>query len=251
MSMKINLVGNPTGLPKVFNAEDANKQTVMIFTVATDQNFKGKDGKYGVDYTQIKAFPRSDAHGSYIWDTIEKAIERKEKVALTASRQPNNYANAAGEMQYEDVNRLDQLNLTGSLNTVTAVGRLGSDAKFFKNESGEVAVITIATERDYIAQGKSQPDVDYVQAKLFMRSEKQAETMKKHLLKGVLVDVTGTVRSSNYTNAKGEKVYSEEIIIDHINPFLAAKPGKAAAPVAEAAPAVNEAPAANANPFIK
>ena len=245
MSMKLNLVGNPVGLPKVFNQDDANKQTVMLITVAVDRNFKSKDSdEYGVDYVQVRAFPRSDKHGSFIWNTIKNALDRKQKVAMTATRQQNVYEKN-GETVYEYTNRLEDLNLTGALNTVTAIGRLSRDAQFFDN----VALVTLAVEQDYIKKGESAPAVDHIQAKLFLRSEAQTGTMKKHLVKGALAEINGAVRSSVYEK-DGENNYAEEIVIDRINPFLAGKPKAAQADVQASAPV--EAPAQadpSANPF--
>lgn len=249
MSMSTLLVGNPVGAPKVFNADNENKQTVMLVTLAMDRDYKEKDGSYGVDYVQLRAFPRSNAHGSFIWNTITNALDKKRKVSITSTRQQNVYEKD-GETVYEYINRIDDINLTGSANSVQGVGRLSRDAQFFDN----VAIVTLAVERDYIAKGDKQPKVDHLQAKLFLRSDSQTATMKKHLLKGALVEITGALRSSKYTDKAGEEVFSEDIIIDHINPFLAGKP-KASAnvePAQEAAPASNEAPvaSANANPFL-
>lgn len=245
MSMSTLLVGNPVGEPKVFNAQDENKQTVVLVTLAMDRDYQEKDGTYGVDYVQLRAFPRSDKHGSFIWNTITNALEKKRKVAVKATRQQNVYVKD-GETVYEDINRIDDINLTGSANSVQAVGRLSRDAQFFK----DVAIVTLAVERDYIAKGDKQPKVDHLQAKLFLRSDKQTETMKKHLLKGALVEITGAIRSSKYTNKENVEVFSEDVIIDHINPFLAGKPGKASA--TQEAPAKEEASAtaSNANPFL-
>lgn len=241
--MKINLVGNPTGLPKVFNADDPNKQTVMLLTLAIDRNFKSKDGEYGVDYVQVRAFPRSDKHGSFIWETVEKAIEQKRKIAVEATRQQNIYEKD-GETVYEYTNRLENLHLTGSLNTVQAVGRLSRDAQFFDN----VALVTLAVEQDYIKKGEKQPGVDHIQAKLFLRSENQTATMKKHLVKGALAEISGAVRSSSYEK-DGKTVYAEEIVIDRINPFLAGKPKASAGAQEEVAQEAPVEMSASTNPF--
>lgn len=248
MSMSTILVGNPVGAPKVFNQEDKNKQTVMLVTLAMDRDYAEKDGTYGVDYVQLRAFPRSDKHGSFIWNTITNALDKKRKVAVKATRQQNVYEKD-GETVYEDINRIDDINLTGSANSVQGVGRLSRDAQFFNNNGTEVAIVTLAVERDYIAKGDKQPKVDHLQAKLFIRSDKQLETMKKHLAKGTLVEIAGSIRSSKYTDKNNVEVFSEDIIIDHINPFLAGKP-KAVEASAQENVAPAQAPAANANPFM-
>lgn len=244
MSTKINLVGNPAGLPKVFNAQDENKQTVMLIDVAIDRPFKDAKGNYGTDFVQVRAFPRSNDQGSYYWNTVQKAIESKSKIAVVASRQQNIYEKD-GETVYEETNRLEDLNVSGGLNTVNAVGRLSRDAQFFDN----VALVTLAVEQDYIRKGETQPGVDHVQSKLFLRSDKQKETMTKHLKKGRLVSIDGALRSSTYEDKNGQTVYAEEIVIDSINPFLAKAPDA----VAEEPVAVESAPVATSdvaeNPF--
>lgn len=243
MSTKLNLVGNITRQPKVFNAEDANKQTVMLIDLAIDRPFKDAKGEYGTDFIQVRAFPRSKEQGSYFWKTIDNAIKNKQKVAIEASRQQNIYTKD-GETVYEEINRLDDLHVTGGLNTVSMVGRLSRDAQLFDN----VALVTVAVEQDYIKQGETQPGVDHIQTKLFLRSDKQKATMTKHLKKGRLVAIEGALRSSSYEGKDGKMVYAEEVVVDSINPFLAAAPAtgeQAEAPAENAA-----APAANENPFM-
>lgn len=242
--MKITLVGNPTSLPEVFNQGDTNKQTVMIVKLAVDRNYKSKaTNEYGTDYIQVRAFPVSDQQGSFIWNTVQKAIDSKHKVSIEATRQQNIYEKN-GETIYDEVNRLDEIHVTGAANTVSAVGRLSRDVHFYNDK---VATVTVAVERDYIAKGKSQPDVDHIEVKLFVASDKQSDMYKKHLSKGTLVSVTGALRSSSFVDANGKTVYKEEIEANNINPFLASKPKAAdskTAPVASAAPAKN-----NSNPF--
>jgi len=239
----MNVVGNPTGLPKVFNAQDANKQTVMLITLAVDRDFKSKDGTYGVDYIQFKAFPRSNAEGSFIWNTVENSLGNKRKIAIKASRQQNIYDDKNNEKVYEEINRVDNINLTGSLNSIELTGRLSRDAQFF---SKNVVIVSLAVNRNYVAKGESQPKVDYIQAKIFTRSENQKNTFEKHLKQGELISVQGNVQSSKYTDKNGQVQYSEEVIVDNVNMFLAKSPNK------QDAPAQNESPAHSApstNPF--
>lgn len=239
----LNVVGNPVGAPKVFNVQDDNKQTVMFLTLAVDRDFKDKNGEYGVDYIQFRAFPRSKAEGSFIWNTITRAQENKRKIAIEASRQQNIYEKN-GETMYEEINRVDNINLTGSMNSIQITGRLSRNVQFF---SDNVAVVTVAQERGYTPKGASKPDVDHLQVKLFTRSAKQAETFKKHLNKGELVSLSGNIQSSKYTDKNGQVQYAEEIIADHINPFLAKSPN---AEASTQAPAEQPAPATNENPFL-
>ena len=102
---------------------------------------------------------------------------------------------------------------------VNLTGRLGRDVATFNNENGSrTHILNIARPRNY-ADADGNYGVDFVQVKAFTNSEKAHAFYANNMKKGTLVQMSGDFSSGKYKK-DGETVYTVDIIVDNINPFL-------------------------------
>ena len=97
-----------------------------------------------------------------------------------------------------------------SLNKVIASGRVTKDAEA-KYTGGDkpmcIASYTIAVQREY----PHQDEADFIKCKAFGRSGEFAD---KYFKKGTKVNIVGSYHTGSYTNSRGEKVYTTEVLIE-------------------------------------
>ncbi|HCQ3582614.1 TPA: single-stranded DNA-binding protein [Staphylococcus aureus] len=105
------------------------------------------------------------------------------------------------------------------LNRTILVGRLTRDPELRTTQSGvNVASFTLAVNRTFTnAQGER--EADFFNIVVF---KKQAENANKYLSKGSLAGVDGRLRTRNYENKEGQRVYVTEVVADSIQ-FLEPK----------------------------
>lgn len=103
---------------------------------------------------------------------------------------------------------------------VILTGRLGRDVKTFDNNGdSKTHLLTIMRPRNY-KDSDGNYGADAVQVKAFTRTEKAHKFYEENMKKGVLVHMTGDFLSGRYADDNGEIVYTTDIIVDNINPFL-------------------------------
>ena len=94
-----------------------------------------------------------------------------------------------------------------NLNQVTLCGRLVRDPDMRTTQSGvSVTTFTIAVERDY-NKGDNK-ETDFISCIAWRNT---AEFIAKHFTKGTAICVTGSIRTSNYTDKDGKKVYKTDV----------------------------------------
>lgn len=104
------------------------------------------------------------------------------------------------------------------LNRYVACGRLTRDPELRRTQSGDaVTSFTLALNRNYESADGIQ--ADYIPCVVW---KKIAENVEKYCSKGSLVGVEGRLRSRNYDNAQGQKVYVVEVVCDSVQ-FLETK----------------------------
>lgn len=92
-------------------------------------------------------------------------------------------------------------------------GNLVKDVEIKANNRGEeYAYFTIATRRDY-KNANGEYESDFLRCIAFGNN---VETLKKYFKKGSGILVEGRVRTSSYTDSKGNKVYTTDFPIDKI-----------------------------------
>lgn len=103
------------------------------------------------------------------------------------------------------------------MNSVCLVGRLTADpeGRYTAGENSiAVASFTVAANRDFV--NKNNPDAptaDFIRCQAF---GKTAEFIQKYFHKGNRIGVTGRIQTGSYTNRDGQKVYTTDVVIDHV-----------------------------------
>lgn len=98
------------------------------------------------------------------------------------------------------------------INRVVLVGRMTRDPELRRTNTGSaVTSFTLALNRNYTSADGIQ--ADYIPCVVW---NKVAENVEKYCSKGSLVGVEGRLRSRNYDNAQGQKVYVVEVVCDSV-----------------------------------
>lgn len=99
------------------------------------------------------------------------------------------------------------------MNLIIMVGRLTAepDIKYTKDGNKAIAKFSLAVNRRFKQDG--QPEADFFNMIAF---GKTAEFINKYFHKGMKAVITGELRNNHYTDQKGVKHYSEQIIISTI-----------------------------------
>ena len=95
------------------------------------------------------------------------------------------------------------------MNKVTLTGRLTFEPDVRHNNEGRVvAMYTLAVRRPFAKDG--QPDADFIRCVCFGN---RAEWIERNVTKGTKIEVSGSLRTSSYTNAEGKTVYRTEVLV--------------------------------------
>lgn len=105
------------------------------------------------------------------------------------------------------------------MNKTFLVGHLTKDPdlRYLSNNTA-VATFTIAVNRTFANQS-GEREADFINIVVW---RKQAENVKKYLVKGSLVGVDGRIQTRSYDNQEGKKVYVTEVVADNVQ-FLGPK----------------------------
>lgn len=105
------------------------------------------------------------------------------------------------------------------INNVALTGRLTRDPELKYSQSGTAfANTTLAVERNYTNQ-QGEREADFIR---LSASGKRAETLANYFKKGELMGVEGRLKTYNYDNQQGQKVYVTEVAINNLS-FLQPK----------------------------
>lgn len=125
-----------------------------------------------------------------------------------------------------------------SINRITIVGRLGQDPeiRMGKNQGQAFAVLSVATDRNRREGETWVEETDWHRVKAFGRD---AEFASRHIKRGVLVAVTGTLAYERWTDKEGGKHSRAVLLADELK--LLSIPMSARAERADRAPVVEPA----------
>lgn len=96
------------------------------------------------------------------------------------------------------------------MNKAIFIGRLTKDPVVRAGENAKIANFSLAIDRYSKSEEKQ---TDFPRITVF---GKQAENAEKYLKKGQLVCVEASVRTGQFTNKDGEKVYTTDFIADKV-----------------------------------
>lgn len=95
------------------------------------------------------------------------------------------------------------------MNQVILIGRLTRDPEVRRTPDGKaVGNYTLAVDRKY---ARSEQKTDFIRCVVW---EKKAEFAEQYLHKGTKIAVTGRIQTGEYTNQKGEKVHTTDVVVE-------------------------------------
>lgn len=95
------------------------------------------------------------------------------------------------------------------MNQVILMGRLTKDPEVRRTPDGKaVGNYTLAVDRKY---ARSEQKTDFIRCVVW---EKKAEFAEQYLRKGTKIAVTGRIQTGEYTNQKGEKVHTTDVVVE-------------------------------------
>ena len=104
------------------------------------------------------------------------------------------------------------------MNTVVLVGRTTRDIELRRTGNGTaVASFTLAVNRDF--KTNDGQEADFIQCVAW---KKTAELLEQYVHKGDRIALNGSIRTRNYEDNHGKKVYVTEVLANHVE-FLETK----------------------------
>lgn len=96
------------------------------------------------------------------------------------------------------------------MNQVQITGRLTADPQM-NNGQTEACHFTVAVQRNY-KNKDGEYDADFINCTAF---GKRAEAITQNFTKGKWIGLTGNWQTGSYTNNKGQKVYTNQLIVNN------------------------------------
>lgn len=104
------------------------------------------------------------------------------------------------------------------MNTVVLIGRTTRDPELRRTGNGTaVTSFTLAVNRDF--KTNDGQEADFIQCVAW---KKTAELLEQYVHKGDRIAVNGSIRTRNYEDNHGKKVYITEVLVNHVE-FLETK----------------------------
>lgn len=97
------------------------------------------------------------------------------------------------------------------MNKVILIGRICRDVEERSNSTTSVARFTVAVDRSYKKEGE--PTADFISCVAF---GKTAEFISKYFYKGSKIVIEGEWRTGSYTNKDGQKVYTNDCVVNRV-----------------------------------
>ena len=98
------------------------------------------------------------------------------------------------------------------MNSVCLVGRLTKNPELRYTPSNQaVATFSLAVNRNFKSQN-GEREADFINCVIWRQ---QAENLANWAEKGALIGITGRIRTRNYENQQGQRVYVTEVVADN------------------------------------
>ena len=118
------------------------------------------------------------------------------------------------------------------MNKVFLVGRLTRDFDVrYGASNNAVARSSLAVDRQFTNQN-GEREADFINIVAFGN---RAETMKKYLVKGSQIAISGRIQTGSYDGSDGKKVYTTDVVVDEFQ-FLDSKSSREANSSTQSAP---------------
>lgn len=100
--------------PKFFKNNDGSQKVKV--KIGARNNYKEKDGSYGTQFVSFDGFVRKDANGTGVYGSMHKG----DLVAIRYEVRNNNYQDKDGNMVYDQVLLIQEVDLKESKSTTEA-----------------------------------------------------------------------------------------------------------------------------------
>ena len=98
------------------------------------------------------------------------------------------------------------------INNTVLVGRMVRDAELrYTPNNQAVATFTLAVNRQFKNQN-GEREADFINCVIWRQ---QAENLANWAKKGALIGITGRIRTRNYENQQGQRVYVTEVVAEN------------------------------------
>lgn len=98
------------------------------------------------------------------------------------------------------------------MNSVNLTGRLTRDPEIRYTDGGSsIARFTLAVNRRFKTENR--PGADFVGCAAFGKS---AEFIEKYFYKGMKMELSGRIQTGSYTNQEGQRIYTTDVIAEHV-----------------------------------
>lgn len=98
------------------------------------------------------------------------------------------------------------------INSIVLVGRLTKDPELRYTPSNQaVATFSLAVNRNFKGQN-GEREADFINCVIWRQ---QAENLASWAKKGALIGITGRIRTRNYENQQGQRVYVTEVVAEN------------------------------------
>lgn len=97
------------------------------------------------------------------------------------------------------------------INNVVLVGRMTKDAELrYTPNNQAVATFSLAVNRNFKSQN-GEREADFINCVIWRQ---QAENLANWAKKGALIGITGQIRTRNFENQQGQRVYVTEVVAE-------------------------------------
>lgn len=98
------------------------------------------------------------------------------------------------------------------INSTCLVGRLTADPQLrYTPNNQAVATFTLAVNRNFKSQN-GEREADFINCVIWRQ---QAENLANWAKKGALIGITGAIRTRNFENQQGQRVFVTEVVADN------------------------------------
>jgi single-strand DNA-binding protein len=112
--------------------------------------------------------------------------------------------------------------MSGSLNLVVLIGRVGRDPEVRFTRSGDrVVSLSLATSERWMKDGQKSERTEWHRVEIWGAT---ADFVTNYVAKGALVSVEGSLRTDEYTTDKGEKRKATKIRAKRVELLAGGKP---------------------------
>lgn len=115
-----------------------------------------------------------------------------------------------------------------SVNNVVYQGNITKDLDLRYGQSGTAVLsFSIGVSRDFVDKQSGKRESDFINCKAF---GKTAELIANHFQKGSEILVTGRTQTGNYENQQGQRIYTNDCVVNTFNFTRGSKQGDSPQP---------------------